>query len=152
MVPPVGQVFECPPGSTPDEPGPVDQARPQGCRRGWGAMAFDRRRAGWWPSRATSRRRDVDVRRVHEHLDADASQPRAAEPWTGVLVYDVDSDVTIVSDGTRTWVYDLEANTWTEQGDRPRSRRVTLTSAIRFYDPVSGHVVAGEDGDIPPSA
>ena len=28
VVPPVGQVFDCPPGSTPDEPGPVDQARP----------------------------------------------------------------------------------------------------------------------------
>ena len=41
VVPPVGQVFECPPGSTPDEPGPVDQARPR--RWPWSAMAFDRR-------------------------------------------------------------------------------------------------------------
>ena len=40
VVPPVGPVFECPPGSTPDEPGPVDQARPAGLT--W-TMAFDRR-------------------------------------------------------------------------------------------------------------
>jgi hypothetical protein len=39
VVPPVGQVFECPPGSNPDEPGPVDQARPP--LSPW-ASAFDR--------------------------------------------------------------------------------------------------------------
>ncbi len=37
---------------------------------------------------------------------------------TDQLVYDVDSDLTIASDGTRTWVYDLKANTWTGEGGR----------------------------------
>ena len=32
VVPPVGQVYECPPGSTPDKPGPIDQA-PAGHRK-----------------------------------------------------------------------------------------------------------------------
>jgi len=40
VVPPVGQVFQCPPGSNPDKPGPVDQARPPEAAMG---MAFDRR-------------------------------------------------------------------------------------------------------------
>ena len=43
VVPPVGQVFECPPGSTPDEPGPADQARPLAMAGALTAMAFDRR-------------------------------------------------------------------------------------------------------------
>jgi len=38
VVPPVGQLFECPPGSAPDRPGPVDQARPDM----GAAVAFDR--------------------------------------------------------------------------------------------------------------
>ena len=40
VVPPVGQLFECPPGSTPDKPGPVDQARPAMSAP---TVAFDRR-------------------------------------------------------------------------------------------------------------
>jgi hypothetical protein len=71
------------------------------------------------------------------------------EPPRGTygLVYDVDSDMTIASDPTaRTWVYDLKANTWTRKGDEPP---LAGPFYIRFYDPVSGHVVAaGEDSDI----
>ena len=47
VVPPTGEVFECPAGSTPDAPGPVDQARPpRTFSRRWRSTA---RRAGCWP-------------------------------------------------------------------------------------------------------
>ena len=80
VVPPVGQVFACPPGSTPDEPGPVDQARPPEADMAWHRHGIrpPGRQAGGRRERRR-RRRDVDVRRVHEHLDADASEPGAAE-------------------------------------------------------------------------
>ncbi len=58
------------------------------------------------------------------------------------LVYDVDSDVTVALDDTnRMWAYDLGADTWTMKGVAP-------VDELRFYDPVSGLVVAvGDDGD-----
>ena len=47
------------------------------------------------------------------------------------------------------WAYDLEANTWTEKGVGPADRR----RGLRFYDPVSGLVVAlGDDATTTPSA
>lgn len=66
------------------------------------------------------------------------------------LVYDVDSHLTVgvhYEDWRdqyvigNVWAYDLEANTWTEQGVAP-------TDALRFYDPVSGLVVAGSDEEL----
>ena len=64
----------------------------------------------------------MDVRRVHEHLDPDASRPDAPEPFRQTsLVYDVDSDVTVANDGTRMWAYDLGADTWTVKGVSRRS-------------------------------
>jgi hypothetical protein len=66
---------------------------------------------------------------------------REPPPGTGQLVYDVDSDLTIASDGTRMWAYDLGANTWAEKGPFAPFVRHHFES-LRFYDPVSGHVVA----------
>ena len=140
VVPPVGQVFECPPGSTPDEPGPVDQARP--------AVADGGRRHGVRPpggqaggprGRPTASPRDVDVRRVHEHLDPDASRTgsRRSFDWPARLRRRLRRDDRRL-DGNRMWAYDLEANTWTEKGRRSGRR----CASLRFYDPVSGLVVA----------
>jgi hypothetical protein len=139
--------FACPPGSTPDTPGPVDQARPLGLA--WTPhMAFDRR-AG---------------RLVAVTGDADGLAPETwtfdvcTNTWTRMhpdreppgfvhsyLVYDVDSDVTIGvphRDGVpgKVWVYDLQANTWTENG--------TSKGEPRLYDPVSGLVVAEGEGGL----
>jgi len=158
VVPPVGPVPTCPPGSNPDEPGPVDQARPFGLlgKAELERMAFDRRermafdrRAGRLVALAGGLDGPVktwtfDVctntwTRMHPN--------REPPPGTGQLVYDVDSDVTIAFDGTRMWVYDLQANTWTEQGPYAPFAHSSQES-LRFYDPVSGHVVAlGDDGD-----
>jgi hypothetical protein len=141
----VGPAATCPPGSAPDTPGPADQARPLGVS----AMAFDRR-AG--------------------RLVALAGLDDGVETWTfdvctntwtrmhpdreppgvsilGQLVYDVDSGVTIASDSNLMWAYDLEADTWTEKGSFAPFA-VPQRAGLRFYDPVSGLVVAlGDDGD-----
>jgi len=143
VVPPIGPVATCPPGSTPDEPGPVDQARPPigSLER----IVFDRR-AG----------RLVAV--TPNLVSAEGLGPQTwtfdvcTNTWTqmhparelpdfvfGQLVYDVDSDVTIgVFVSGRVWAYDLQANTWTEKGVVPEAApQVTLGA----YDPVSGLVV-----------
>ncbi len=77
----VGPVPTCPPGSTPDEPGRIDQARPWGLSgmAGWeDGIRPPGGLAGGPRGRPREPRRDVDVRRVHEHLDPDASEPGAA--------------------------------------------------------------------------
>jgi hypothetical protein len=144
VVPPIGQVYACPPGSTPDEPGPVIQATPPffaGER-----VALDRR-AG---------------RLVAVTLGADGLAPETwtldlcSNTWTqmhpdrelpdfvaGQLVYDAHADATIGivngPDGAlpgRVWAYDLEANSWIQKGPAPSG------VALGAYDPVSGLVVA----------
>jgi len=135
-------VYECPPGSTPDEPGPVDQARPV---LQVAAIAFDRA-AGKLVAVGVS---DF-VRRIVETWTFDV----CTNTWTrmhpnrepplfvdGGLVYDVDSDVTLLISFLKVWAYDLEANTWTERPSTPAG--YTLLD----YDPLSGLVVAAS-GDV----
>ena len=136
----VGPVATCPPESTPDEPGPVEQARPPA-----GSTAFDR-----------------DSGRIVLVAGTDAGvetwtfdvctntwtrmHPDQEPPGAGGLVYDVDSDATLALSGaSRVWAYDLEADSWTEKGLPPGG---SPGLELRFYDPVSGLVVAtGDDGD-----
>ena len=147
VVPPVGQVFECPPGSTPDTPGPVDQARPLRSPMAVAltAMAFDRR-AGRLVALA-----DTDFGLETWTFDVCTNtwtrmHPNKEPPSNSSfgLVYDVDSDVTVAVDWDgRVWAYDLEADTWTEKGRAPVD-----DAPLRFYDPASGLVIAlGDDGD-----
>ena len=147
VVPPVGQLFTCPPGSTPDKPGPVGQARPTDP---W-TMAFDRRAgrlvavAGPVETWAFDVCSNTWTRMYPDWIRMDPDRDAAVSPREGFgqLVYDVDSDLTIASDRGRMWAYDLEANTWTQKNTFAPS-----ATGLRFYDPVSGHVVAlGDDGD-----
>jgi hypothetical protein len=138
----LGPVPTCPPGSSPDKPGPVDQARPA-----WvSSMAFDR---------------------LAGKLVILAGVDDAVETWTfdvcmntwtqmhpnreppgfawRPLVYDVDSDLTMqVADGPneaspgKVWAFDLAADTWTEKA-APSGK------TLRAYDPVSGLVLATKD-------
>jgi hypothetical protein len=137
VVPPVGQVFECPPGSTPDKPGPVDQARPPG-----GPMVFDRASG-----------RIVLVGRPDEGGAQTWTFDVCTNAWTRMhpdrehiissLVYDIDSEMTIGSDVFgRVWAYDLRANTWTEKGRFDQLSIPPQFDQFRFYDPVSGLAVA----------
>ena len=144
VVPPVGQVFECPPGSTPDKPGPVDQARPP--QDSNAAVAFDRRAgrlvaftsAGNAPETWTFDVCTNTWMQMHPNR-----QPPSSE--RAQLVYDVDSDITILASDTVVWAYDLQADTWTEKGVAP-----TMNAGSLAYDPVSGLVVAA--GLAPPLA
>jgi hypothetical protein len=133
----VGPVPTCPPGSTPDKPGPADQARPP--QNPPTVMAFDRR-AG----RLVALAGDVGMEtwtfdvctNTWTRMHPDQEPP----PGTGGLVYDVDSDVTVALDGSaRVWAYDLQANAWTEKGSAPA---LDPRFELRFYEPVSGRVVA----------
>jgi hypothetical protein len=143
VVPPVGQLFECPPGSTPDAPGPVDQERPV-IGRSVTSMAFDRR-AGKLVALADGHASvETWTFDVCTNTWARMHPDREPPPSIGPLVYDVDSDLTIASDGVWMWAYDLGANTWTLGG---KFAPVDY-APLRFYDPVSGLVVAvGDDGD-----
>jgi ketosteroid isomerase-like protein len=139
VLPPIGQTFVCPPGSTPDEPGPVDQARPP---EGRYAMAFDRR-AGRLVVLAEADNRvetwtfDVCANtwtRMHPNRE-----PPTFE-WAQ-SVYDVDSDVTILVSYQAVWAYDLQADTWSEKGAAP-----TTNPTFLAYDPTSGLVIANGFG------
>jgi hypothetical protein len=145
----IGPVSTCPPGSNPDEPGPVDQVVPLGA--GWPPVAFDRR-AGKLIALAANTEGSQDTWTVETwtfdvctntwtRMHPDREPPALVSG----LVYDVDSDVTIgiqYKDWLNpevignVWAYDLEANTWTEHGVAP-------TRETGFYDPVTGLVVAG---------
>ena len=146
VVPPVGQVYECPPGSNPDEPGPVDQARPA---EEWSAAAFDRR-AGRLVV-VTNAGNGVETWTFDACTNTWALMHPDREPpsfeW-GQFVYDVDSEVTIWVSIDRitpvsVWAYDLQTDTWTEQGAAP-----TINLVFLAYDPVTGLVVAADYSDL----
>jgi hypothetical protein len=143
--PPVGPAFVCPPGSTPDTPGPIDQVRPSG----FSGMAFDRR-AGRLVTLSDTETWTFDVC-TNTWLRMHPTQKPPTSP-VGPLVYDVDSDMTIGVFGPdehpgNMWVYDLRANTWREVGPFAPFAYPRFAS-LRFYDLISGRVVArGDDGD-----
>jgi hypothetical protein len=154
VVPPVGQVFECPPGSTPDKPGPVDQARPPEADMGVAFdIAFDRRSGRL--VEVTSAGTGVETWTFDVCTNTWTQMHPYREPpafgWAK-LGYDIDSDVTILASndrdpsvaGVNVWVYDLQADTWTEKGAAPTDAMVSLA-----YDPVSGLVVAAGIADPP---
>ncbi len=144
VVPPVGQLFECPPGSTPDEPGPVDQARPASPS----AMAFDSRAGRLVAIASTLFGEEItgvetwtfDVctntwTRMHPNRE-----PSSPDSW---LVYDVDSDVTILVTSREVWAYALQADTWTLKDSVPPIDATSLIHVTSWaYDPVAGVIVA----------
>jgi hypothetical protein len=66
-------------------------------------------------------------------------EPPASE--SARLVYDIDSDTTVLVFSASVWAYDLEADAWTEKGLAP------IDAPIWAYDPVSGLVVAFHAGE-----
>jgi hypothetical protein len=144
----LGPVPTCPPGTSPGEPGPVDQARPAGFV---GHLAFDRR-AGRLLALAEAGTGPVETWtfdvcsntwiRMHPNREPPSFAFRP-------LVYDVDSDLTIGVDYGpdggplgRVWAYDLATDTWTEKAG-PTDKE------LRAYDPLTGLVIAdGPIGDL----
>jgi hypothetical protein len=146
VVPPVGQLFECPPGSAPDKPGPVDQARPDM----WAAIAFDRHAGSLVAVGVTnSMRPTVETWTFDVCTNTWTRMHPNREPPlfdTDQLVYDADSDVTIGILFGKVWAYDLQANTWTEKGSAWLS--ADCCAVLVAYDPVSGLVVAADNGEL----
>lgn len=140
--PAVASAFACPPASTPDRPGAVDQARPT---QPYVAMAFDRRAGSLVAVAGPGDGLETwtfDVcsntwTRMHP-----SREPDGIDAWDR-SVYDVDSHVTIVVDRETgsVWAYDLQADTWTRKGAAPTDAR------LGAYDPISGLVVAARDAD-----
>jgi len=145
VVPPAWPAFACPAGSTPNVPGPVDQVQPAG----FSGMAFDRR-AGRLVTLWDDETWTFDVC-TNTWLQMHPTREPPTSP-VGPLVYDVDSDVTIGAFGPdenpgNMWAYDFEADTWQEVGPFAPFAYPRFAS-LRFYDPVSGRVVAqADDGD-----
>jgi hypothetical protein len=132
--------FACPPGSTPDKPGPVDQERP--ARSSSPAIAFDRR-AGRIVLLAPSAGAAAETWTFDVCSNVYARMRPAWEPVmfeASHLVYDGDSGVTIATDGRTTWAYDLGANTWTQMSAPPAAADPAAPSLA--FDPVSGVVTA----------
>ena len=132
----------CPEGATPDVLGSVGQSRPWGASWSNQAAVFDQH-AG----------RLVFVDEVGETWTFDvctntwqAMNPSFDTPglfeggWSGQLVYDVDSDLTISFLGGILAVYDAESNSWTSR-PQPDEYDTGMPGSGAGYDPVSGLVV-----------
>lgn len=144
VVPPIGQLFACPPGSAPDSPGPVAQSRPGGAL----TTSFDRR-AGrlvavvdgddgfetWTFDVCTNTW--TQMHPTWTRTNSNRKPPDLVPDLLGVgSVYDVASDLTILITDAEVYAYDLHADTWTYMGTAPGGAR------LGAYDPLSGLVVA----------
>ena len=133
-----GEVFECPAGSTPDAPGPVDQARPP--QDILPAMAFDRKAGRLLAlvgvdDGAETWTFDVCTN-TWAQMHPDREPPEGS--YSGRLVYDVDSDVTITVLSGSVFVYDLSADSWTKKdGMAPPDAQLWA------YDPAHGPRLRG---------
>lgn len=136
VVPPVGPAIACPPGSTPDEPGPAGQTRPRLDRQT--SVAFDRR-AGRLVALAWPTETDAPTTWTFDVCTNAWTQmaPDRQPTQRLQLVYASDADLTIGVATAGTWAYDLKADTWTEKTAPP------VSGAFRIvYDPTTGHVLA----------
>ncbi|OGN87277.1 MAG: hypothetical protein A2X23_09995 [Chloroflexi bacterium GWC2_73_18] len=146
--------FNCPPGSTPDAPGPVDQARPPS----WGYMAFDR---ALGKIVLVGGRENVGPVETMETWTFDvctnawAAMHPASRPDVrafGMLAYDAAARQTISMspDSGRVWAYDLASDTWTMRAGAPKTMRAgrpTAPGALRLvYDSVAARVVVLQVG------
>jgi hypothetical protein len=138
-----GPVAMCPPGSTPDQPGLIDQARPP--QNPPAAIAFDRRTARLVALVGAEGGVETWTFDVCTNTWAQMHpnpEPGDIDGWD-TLVYDVDSDVSITVDRLtgHVWTYDLGADAWTEKGVAP------IGMTLEAYDPLTGLVVGARGVD-----
>ena len=137
----------CPVGTNPDEPGPAGQGRPQPDEYSNQAADFDRvwGRVVYVDSRRKTWTLDICTNTWHE-MNADSILPG----MIGSVVYDVDSDRSVLFGNGSILVYDRELNTW-ERRRAPQSDSYGWASIAAFYEPQSGLIVSiggpvGDDG------
>ena len=126
----------CPEDTDPNTPGPADQHRPTPGSVSNQQAAFDRHLG-----------RIMYVDRANETWTFDVCtntwmnmNPKPATE-ASVVVYDIDSDVTVGFENGRIWVYDAEANTWSEQEVPTPDPTLDLWWAGVVYDPLSGLIL-----------
>jgi len=148
---------DCPAGSNPEVPGPVEQVRPEPRRVGNLAGAFDQHtgRVVYVDINGETWLFDVCTNTWHQPKPDGTPIPgyelydARGQPagWLGPLVYDVDSDVTVMIGFRRVSVYDANTNTWDQRAIEIED--VGPLGAV--YDPVSGLVITStnstSDGD-----
>jgi hypothetical protein len=149
VLPPVGQVFECPPGTDPGAPGPIDQARPP--QDAPLAMTFDRRAGRLVALVGVDDAVETWTFDVCANVWTQMHPSREPFGWVQ-LAYDAEADRTIGVADCRdcigdphgvVWAYDREADTWSETGAGPTG--VTWLS----YDPDADLVLALGDAGGP---
>ncbi len=136
----------CPPGSDPNTPGVVDQARPNPGFAGNQPAAFDRH---------TGRIGIVYVDAANETWTFDVctntwqQMNPTGSPSGDILVYDIDSDRIVSLGSTFGSAYDPNTNTWTRISDREAMPGDHPTAPWNVYgavyDPKSGLVLARYD-------
>jgi len=144
----------CPPGTDPDTAGPAEQARPVSITHAGLTAAFDRHAGRIVSVDAGGTTWTLDVcTNTWERMDPEGTPYRyegdlldaAGEPSgvIGDVVYDVDSDRTVVFGGGypsyTVFVYDATANTWTADPLHGLPGNEYPVGAV--YDPVSGLIV-----------
>jgi len=135
----LGPVTTCAPGSRPDEPGPVDQARPPS----GGAMAFDRASGKIVLVGGSGGGDPVATWTFDVCTNTWAEMHPASEPdvgFMGMLAYDAASGYTIYKTpgSRRVWAFDLASDSWTRRTDAP-----TAANGYRLaYDSAAEQVVA----------
>ena len=138
-------VATCPPGTNPDNPGLVDQARPEPGWVGNAAAAFDQ-----------SAGRIIYVDRLGDTWAFDVCtnswtslRPTGARLGDGAggLVYDVDSD-RIIAFGEQISIYDPGDNAWIQGSSAGESMFDFWPVGGAVYDPVSGLVIVQHEGTV----
>lgn len=134
---PAEPAFACPPGSTPNLPGPADQARPPTFEI---SMAFDRA-AGKIVALGADGTWTFDVctntwTRMHP-------APAPGFDLFRMLAYDAGARQTIYLAEDGVWAYDLATDTWARRDGAPE---IDALQVRLVYDPVGGRVVALELG------
>lgn len=126
----------CPTGSAPNTPGPAEQDRPNPDEYSTQAADFDRvwGRILMIDSEFQTWTFDVCTNTWHE------MNPEGIVTGWGSLVYDVDSDRSVLFGERRLWVYDRDRDEW-ERRDAAESEQHGWGGISAFYDPVSGLIV-----------
>jgi hypothetical protein len=138
----------CPPGTDPNRSGPSDQARPESVPNTGLSAAFDRH---------TGRIVYIDAGRMTWTFDVCTNSWHEMDPAgvvfppLGDLIYDVDSDLTVMFGADSAYVYDAASNTWTADSGRSGtgpddSAQYGVEHGLypvgAVYDPVSGLIIA----------
>jgi hypothetical protein len=142
-------VSACPPGTTPDEPGPIDQARPTSVEAvvwdpadGRSVLAFspaDARTGATWRFDVCSNTwRQFSAGPTPVTVPGPTGVGLVPDLGDAVIVNDADSGSIIVVERGRSyvWSYDADADRWALVGERPFDSFVTAAR-----DPVTGLIV-----------